>query len=116
MMNTTENGRRGMCWRMAMGAAAVVLVGAMSGRAEEQKPGGWTDQEKPIAAALGTLRKLPEDARAKKTKELALEIRALPAEAIRARSGWRWGWRVFRPRAIRGTRCSKKWPQRWQRR
>ena len=79
MMNTTENGRRGMCWRLAMGAAAVVLVGAMSGRAEEQKPGGWTDQEKPIAAALGTLRKLPEDARAKKTKELALEIRALPA-------------------------------------
>jgi peroxiredoxin len=64
---------------MAMGAAVVLLFAAMSGGAQEQKPGGWTEQEKPIAAALSTLRKLPEDARANKTKELALEIRALPA-------------------------------------
>jgi thiol-disulfide isomerase/thioredoxin len=63
---------------MAMGAAAVLLFVAMSAQAQDQKP-SWTEQEKPIAAALGTLRKLPEDARAKKTKELALEIRALPA-------------------------------------
>ena len=78
MANTTENGQRGICWRMAISAAAVLLLGAMSARAQDQKP-SWTEQEKPIAAALGTLRKLPEDARAKRTKELALEIRALPA-------------------------------------
>ena len=78
MTRTTENGQRGMRRRMAIGAAAVLLVGAVSVRAQEQKP-AWTEQEKPIAAALGTLRKLPEDARAKKTKELALEIRTLPA-------------------------------------
>lgn len=77
MANTTENGQRGMCRRMAMGAAVLLLV-AMSAQAQDQKP-SWTEQEKPIAAALGTLRKLPEDARAKKTKELALEIRELPA-------------------------------------
>ena len=77
MAKTTENGQRGMRRRMAIGAAAVLLVGAVSVRAQEQKP-AWTEQEKPIAAALGTLRKLPEDARAKKTKELALAIRALP--------------------------------------
>jgi peroxiredoxin len=78
MANTTENGRRGTCWRMAIGAAAVLLIGLASVRAQDQKP-SWTEQEKPIAAALSTLRKLPEDARAKRTKELALEIRALPA-------------------------------------
>jgi peroxiredoxin len=63
---------------MAIGAAAVLLIGLASVRAQDQKP-SWTEQEKPIAAALSTLRKLPEDARAKRTKELALEIRALPA-------------------------------------
>ena len=72
------NGRRRIGWQMSMwAAAAVLLIGAASVRAQEQKP-SWTDQEKPIVAALGTLRKLPEDARAKRTKELALEIRALP--------------------------------------
>ena len=78
MTKTTENGQRGRRWRMAIGTAALLLVGAVSMRAQEQKP-TWTEQEKPIMAALETLRKLPEDARAKKTKELALEIRALPA-------------------------------------
>ncbi len=77
MVTISGNGR----WigrQMAMWAvAAVLLIGAMSVLAQ-QKP-AWTEQEKPIAAALGTLRKLPEDARAQKTKELALEIRALPA-------------------------------------
>jgi len=66
-----------MCWRAGIGAAALLLVGAMSVPAQGQQP-AWTEQEKPIEAAMGTLRKLPEDARAKKTKELALEIRALP--------------------------------------
>ena len=79
MANTTENKQRGTCWRIVISAAAVLLFGAMSAPAQQQKPGGWTDQEKPIAAALGTLRKLPEEARSKRTKELALEIRALPA-------------------------------------
>jgi peroxiredoxin len=78
MTKTTENGQRGLRWQRAIGAAAVLLVGAVSVLAQGQKP-AWTEQEKPIAAALGTLRKLPEEARAKETKELALEIRALPA-------------------------------------
>src|SRR5208283_1672795 len=77
MVKTTGNAQRGMCWRMAIGAAALLLIGAMSLQAQEQKP-AWTEQEKPVVAALGTLRKLPEEARANKTKELALEIRSLP--------------------------------------
>ena len=71
-------GRRWTGWQMAICAAALLLIGAASMWAQEQKP-AWTEQDKPIVAALGTLRKLPEDARAKRTKELALEIHALPA-------------------------------------
>ena len=78
MTKTKENARRGRRWRMAIGAAVLLLIGTAGARGQQQKP-AWTDQEKPIAAALGTLRKLPEEARAKETKELALEIRALPA-------------------------------------
>jgi peroxiredoxin len=39
----------------------------------------WTDQEKPILEKIRTLRKLPEDERARTTKQLALQIRELPA-------------------------------------
>ena len=38
----------------------------------------WSDQEKPIVAQLQGLRKLDDDVRAKTTRDLALEIRALP--------------------------------------
>jgi len=53
-------------WQMAVCAAVLLLIGAVSVWAQEQKT-AWTEQEKPIVAALGTLRKLPEEARAKKT-------------------------------------------------
>jgi peroxiredoxin len=39
----------------------------------------WSAQEKPIYEQIRGLRKLPDDVRAKTTKELALEIRQLPA-------------------------------------
>ncbi|HUI43752.1 MAG TPA: hypothetical protein VL523_17465, partial [Terriglobia bacterium] len=39
----------------------------------------WNDQEKPIAQQLSGLRKLPDDVRAAATKQLALQIRSLPA-------------------------------------
>jgi peroxiredoxin len=38
----------------------------------------WSDQEKPILEQLQGLRKLPDDVRARTTKELALQIRQLP--------------------------------------
>lgn len=41
----------------------------------------WNDQEKPIAQKIGTLRSLPDDVRSHTTKQLALEIRELPAGA-----------------------------------
>jgi peroxiredoxin len=39
----------------------------------------WSPQEKPIAEQIHGLRKLPDDVRAQTTKELALQIRQLPA-------------------------------------
>ena len=38
----------------------------------------WTNQEKPIAGEIRGLRQLPDDVRARKTKELAIQIRPLP--------------------------------------
>ena len=46
--------------------------------AQQQAP-PWTAQEQPIYAQIKSLRSLPDDVRAKTTKEAALEIRALPA-------------------------------------
>jgi peroxiredoxin len=39
----------------------------------------WTTQEQPIYDQIKTLRSLPDDVRARTTKDLALQIRALPA-------------------------------------
>jgi len=39
----------------------------------------WSDQEKPIAQRIGTLRSLPDDVRSRTTRELALQIRQLSA-------------------------------------
>ena len=39
----------------------------------------WSSQEKPIADQLRGLRKLPDDVRARTTKELAVQIRQLPS-------------------------------------
>ena len=41
----------------------------------------WSAQEKPIFDQIKTLRSLPDDVRARTTKDIALEIRALPAGA-----------------------------------
>lgn len=46
--------------------------------AQQQTP-NWTEQEKPIQAQIIGLRGLPDDVRAQTTKDLALQIRALPA-------------------------------------
>jgi peroxiredoxin len=41
----------------------------------------WSDQEKPIMQQIATLRSLPDDVRSGTTKQLALQIRQLPAGA-----------------------------------
>jgi peroxiredoxin len=49
----------------------------------QEKPPAWTAQEQPIVAQIKSLRSLPDDVRAKTTKDIALEIRALPASSPR---------------------------------
>lgn len=54
------------------------LCVSLSAIAQEKKI-VWTAQEQPIVDALGTLRKLDDATRSRTTKELALQIRQLPA-------------------------------------
>jgi peroxiredoxin len=45
----------------------------------------WSAREKPIYEQIKTLRSLPDDVRARTTKDIALEIRALPASENKLR-------------------------------
>ncbi|HVW85340.1 MAG TPA: TlpA disulfide reductase family protein [Bryobacteraceae bacterium] len=44
----------------------------------QQKPAAWTDQERPVAEKIRTLRNVPDSERGAVTKQLALRIRKLP--------------------------------------
>jgi peroxiredoxin len=56
---------------------AIVFCSSLSVRAQDQDP-TWTKQEKPIRDQIARLRDLPDDVRARTTRQLALDIRALP--------------------------------------
>lgn len=56
---------------------AIVLLAPLSLGAQQRKI-VWSGQEQPIVTALRGLRALPDDVRAKTTKQLALDIRGLP--------------------------------------
>jgi peroxiredoxin len=78
--------RRPLCLKvvetglLAAGLAAFLLFHAQSPGAQRQQI-VWSDQEKPIVQQLHGLRQLPDERRAQVTKELALEIRQLPASS-----------------------------------
>src|SRR5262249_44272664 len=55
------------------------VLSALRPPAGAQQPPNWTDQEKPIADQIKGLRALADDVRAQTTKQLALQIRELPA-------------------------------------
>jgi peroxiredoxin len=57
---------------------AVLVFHAQSFSAQRQQP-VWSEQQKSIVQQLRELRQLPDERRAQVTKELALEIRQLPA-------------------------------------
>lgn len=60
-------------------AALVILNVLLAAALAAQDKSVWSDQEKPIAQQIGQLRKLDDTTRARVTKDLALQIRALPA-------------------------------------
>jgi peroxiredoxin len=59
-------------------AAVAVILSAAAAIAQTIV---WSGSEKPIADQIGGLRQLPDDVRARVTKELALQIRQLPKES-----------------------------------
>jgi peroxiredoxin len=67
---------------LALAVAWLVLcsIGSPRALAQAQEP-SWNAQEAPIASQIHGLRSLPDDARARTTKQLALQIRQLPAGA-----------------------------------
>jgi peroxiredoxin len=62
---------------LCLSAAGLLLSRPPYLRAQEQKV-VWSNQEKPIADQIRGLRGLPDDVRARTTKNLAIEIRQLP--------------------------------------
>ena len=56
---------------------SILLVGGCAAFAQQKA--AWSDHEKPIAEQIGTLRKLDDATRSRTTKDLALQIRQLPA-------------------------------------
>ena len=59
--------------------AAAGFLASVPGTLQARQRIQWSGQEKPIADQIGTLRSLPDDVRAGVTKNLALQIRQLPA-------------------------------------
>ena len=62
---------------LCLGAVGLLLIQPHSLKAAEKET-VWSKQEKPLADQVRGLRDLPDDVRAKKTRELALRIRRLP--------------------------------------
>jgi peroxiredoxin len=65
-------------------AVQMFVMGPLSVWAQTQEV-VWSAQEKPIYEQIKTLRSLPDDVRARTTKDIALEIRALPASENKLR-------------------------------
>jgi peroxiredoxin len=73
-------GAGGLLSGLSLAIAWVTLCGISPPRAlgQAQQP-SWNSQEDPIASQIHGLRGLPDDERARTTKQLALQIRQLPA-------------------------------------
>ncbi len=67
--------------RVAHKAFLLLALFAGLASAQQQQAPVYTAQEQPIYAQIKSLRSLPDDVRAKTTKDVALEIRALPASS-----------------------------------
>ncbi len=67
--------------RISLKISLWLTLCALSASLAQQQAPAWTAQEQPIVAQIKSLRSLPDDVRAKTTKDIALEIRALPASA-----------------------------------
>jgi peroxiredoxin len=76
-VNTSPRFCRATSLFLRISFTAIVVLLALPLIAQDKI--AWSDQEKPIVEQLHGLRKLPDDVRARTTKDLALQIRQLPA-------------------------------------
>ncbi len=76
-MPHTRTPLRSFTLLVASAFAAVAIISPLRSIAADNEP-AWNAQERPIADQLHGLRKLPDDVRARTTKDLALQIRQLP--------------------------------------
>jgi len=85
MVNLIRQSWRAMAAGAALAAASVVcaatawLLFSCEFACGQQAPPAWSDQEKPIMEQLRGLRQVPDETRPQVTRQLALEIRQLPA-------------------------------------
>jgi peroxiredoxin len=77
--------RFSLCLKVFTASVALSIVGLLLScphlLVAQTRPVVWSKLEKPIAEGLNGLRQLPDDVRARTTKELAIQIRRLPVTA-----------------------------------
>jgi peroxiredoxin len=78
---TSKPLRRGLKIALVLLASVLAIPPAFA----QKKEVVWSADEKPIADQIHTLRSLPDDVRARTTKDLALKIRQLPANENKLR-------------------------------
>ncbi|HTS71923.1 MAG TPA: TlpA disulfide reductase family protein [Terriglobia bacterium] len=85
MRRRQDGGSSNHFGRFALWAIGLVCAGATGLLVSQPRlhaqnqPISWSSQEKPIVQSLRGLRSLPDDSRARETRKLALDMRALPA-------------------------------------
>jgi peroxiredoxin len=77
-MNFIRSVSRKRFSRISLIAAGFSILMLAAGLFAQKEEIVWSSEEKPIAEQIHGLRKLPDDVRARTTKELALQIRQLP--------------------------------------
>ena len=65
--------------RLSRWFAIVLIFSLVTSVAAQRNQTVWSDSEKPLVKKLRTLRSLPDDERVRATRDLAMEIRSLPA-------------------------------------
>lgn len=81
LVRTTYSGRTPAKKRVRLAAVFLLINGLILGLAVQAQETAWTKQEAAIRDQIRHLRSMPDDQRARTTKQLALDIRALPSKS-----------------------------------
>src|ERR1035438_1446275 len=78
-------GKADMCMKLMVAMVVLASVVGVEPALGQRKEVAWSADEQPIVDQIHGLRSLPDDVRAKTTKDLALQIRKLPASGNKLR-------------------------------